>query len=104
MPHGAPETISIVGTLGTAKLVGAALEVIWLDGREERVEADARTGGGANIMDFPIDAHRLLIADFLDAVRSDRDPAVTGEEALATQQLIEEILTVGRSRVDTAPR
>jgi predicted dehydrogenase len=55
-------------------------------------------------MDFPIDAHCLLIADFLDAVRSDRDPVVTGEEALATQQLIEEILTVGRGRADTAPR
>jgi predicted dehydrogenase len=104
MPPGAPETITLVGTLGTAKLVGAGLEVAWLDGRAERMEGDARTGGGANIMDFPIDAHRALLSDFFDALRSGRDPAVTGEEALATQQLIEEILAAGRGRRNTARR
>jgi predicted dehydrogenase len=98
MYPGAPETIVLVGTLATAKLVGAGLDVAWLDGRSERIEGDVRTGGGANIMDFPIDAHRLLIADFLDAVRSDRDPAVTGEEALATQRLIDDVLMAGGGR------
>jgi len=43
-------------------------------------------------MDFPHDAHRALIADFLDAIAGGRDPQVTGEEALATQQLIADIL------------
>jgi predicted dehydrogenase len=45
-------------------------------------------------MDFPHDAHRALIADFLDAIVEGRDPLVTGEEALATHRLIEQVLGV----------
>ena len=43
-------------------------------------------------MDFPNDAHRAVLADFLDALEAGRDPAVSGEEALATQELIETVL------------
>jgi predicted dehydrogenase len=43
-------------------------------------------------MDFPHDAHRSLLADFLTAVAENRDPVVTGEEALATQRLIANII------------
>jgi predicted dehydrogenase len=68
------------------------LRVGYHDGREELVEAGGPTGAGAAIMDFPHDAHRSLISDFLDAVDEQRDPVVTGEEALATQQLIDRIL------------
>jgi predicted dehydrogenase len=89
---GSPETMEIIGSLGTATLTGGALSVAWLDGREERVEAEGKTGSGAAIMDFPHDAHRALIADFTDAVVNRRDPAVTGEEALATQRLIANII------------
>ncbi|MBZ9957142.1 MULTISPECIES: Gfo/Idh/MocA family protein [unclassified Mesorhizobium] len=85
---GSPETMEIVGSLGTATLTGGALSVDWLDGREERVEAEGKTGSGAAIMDFPHDAHRALIDDFADAISQDRDPVVTGEEALQTQRLI----------------
>ena len=46
-------------------------------------------------MDFPIDAHLALIADFLDACRDDRDPVVSGEEALASQRLVDAILRAG---------
>ena len=48
-------------------------------------------------MDFPHDAHRDLIADFVDAIAAGRDPLVSGEEALATQRLIDDILLAGRS-------
>ncbi len=92
---GGPERIEIVGTRGTAKLVGGALEAHFHDGRTERVEAEGRTGAGANIMDFPNDAHRDLVADFADAVATERDPIVTGESALETQRLIETILSLG---------
>ncbi|HYF55119.1 MAG TPA: Gfo/Idh/MocA family oxidoreductase [Salinarimonas sp.] len=94
---GGPERIEIAGSLGTARLVGGALDVSFHDGRAERVEAEGRTGAGANIMDFPHDAHRDLIADFAAAIREDRDPLVTGEEALETQALIEAILRSGRA-------
>jgi predicted dehydrogenase len=92
---GGPERIEIVGRAGMARLVGGALDVSFHDGRTERVEAEGRTGAGANIMDFPHDAHRDLIADFAAATREGRDPVVTGEEALETQRLIEAILRAG---------
>jgi predicted dehydrogenase len=95
---GGPERIEIIGSFGTAVLSGGGLQVAYLDGGKEAIEAEARTGSGANIMDFPHDAHRALITDFLDARAESRDPRVTGEEALATQRLISEILTKGGFR------
>jgi predicted dehydrogenase len=89
---GSPEAMNIIGSDGSVDLTGGALTARWLDGREESVEAEGKSGSGASIMDFPHDAHRALIADFLDAVENGRDPAVTGEEALATQRLIADII------------
>jgi predicted dehydrogenase len=98
MYPGLPERIEIIGSLGTAVLAGGGLEVSYIDGRWDRVEAEGRTGSGANIMDFPNDAHRDLIADFLDCVVSGRDPYVSGEDALETHRLIEDILAAGRTQ------
>jgi predicted dehydrogenase len=89
---GFPETLEITGSQGSAHLAGGALKLSWLDGRQEIVEAEGKSGSGANIMDFPHDAHRALIADFLAAVAEKRDPIVTGEEALATQKFIADII------------
>jgi predicted dehydrogenase len=89
---GHPERIEIVGTKGHAALVGGALRLAYLDGREETVEAEGRTGSGASIMDFPHDAHRAVIADFLDAIEAGRQPVVTGREALESQMLVDRIL------------
>jgi predicted dehydrogenase len=89
---GHPERIEIIGTKAFAALVGSRLELSFLDGRREVVEAEGSTGSGANIMDFPHDAHRAVIADFLDAIEQGRDPVVTGEEALASQRLVDDIL------------
>lgn len=89
---GFPETLEIIGSKGSAQLTGGTLLLSWLDGREESVESESTTGSGANVMDFPHDAHRALIADFLSAVVEKRDPVVTGEEALATQRLIADII------------
>ena len=91
-PPGQPERIEVIGARGSASLVGGALDLAWADGRRERVEAEGSTGSGANIMDFPHDAHRALIADFLDACREGRAPAVSGEEALESQRWVERIL------------
>lgn len=91
-PPGQPERIEVMGRLGAASLVGGALEVRWVDGREERVAAEGPTGSGASIMDFPHDAHRGLIADVLDAIRAGRDPAVTGAAALESQRWVDRIL------------
>ena len=93
---GNPERIEIIGSKGHAALVGGRLQLSFLDGRSEVVEAEGNTGSGANIMDFPHDAHRAVIADFLDAIEAGRDPVVTGEEALTSQRWIDAILAAGR--------
>jgi predicted dehydrogenase len=104
MYPGSPEVIEIAGTRGTAVLAAGRLQVRWHDGREETVEAEGPGGSGANIMDFPHDAHREVIADFLDAIEQGRDPAVSGEEALATQALIEEVLSKAGRGAPEQPR
>ena len=92
---GSPECITIIGTQGTARLEGGSLRLTWLDGREE-VQVDAGgTGSGANVMAFSHEPHKAVLADFLDAIEQNRDPAITGEEALETQRLIEAILAKG---------
>jgi predicted dehydrogenase len=93
---GSPERIEITGTRGTASLVGGSLRLSTIDGGLENLVADGSTGSGAGIMDFPNDAHRAVLADFLDAIEQDRDPVVTGEEALLSQRLIADILAAAR--------
>jgi predicted dehydrogenase len=89
---GSPERIEIVGTRGSASLTGGALRISLIDGGEEILPAEGSTGSGAGVMSFRHDAHRAVLADFLDAIEQDRDPMVTGEEALASQRLIADIL------------
>jgi predicted dehydrogenase len=100
---GNPERIEIAGTRGTAWLVGGSLRLAMIDGHEEKILAEGPTGGGANIMDFPHDAHRAVLTDFLDAIEQDRDPMVTGEEALTTQRLIDDILAAARFTPASSP-
>ena len=95
---GAPERIEVWGSRGSAVLLGGSLQLSWIGGGTETLAAEGGTGGGANIMDFPNDAHRAVLADFLDAVETGRDPLVTGEEALASQMLVDEILAMARPR------
>ena len=93
---GHPERIEVIGTKGFASLIGGTLRLSFLDGREETVEAEGSTGSGASIMDFPHDAHRALIADFVDAIQGRRQPTVSGEEALASQRLVSAVLAGGK--------
>ena len=86
------ERIEITGTRGMASLVGGTLRLSMIGGSEEIVAEEGSMGSGANVMDFPHDAHRAVLVDFLDAIEQNRDPVVTGEEALATQRLIADIL------------
>jgi predicted dehydrogenase len=89
---GFPERIELACENGTAVLSVETLEVFWKDGRVERMEGSSAGGGGADPMAFSHEAHKALIADFLDAVEEGRDPAVSGREALKVQVLIEALL------------
>jgi predicted dehydrogenase len=92
---GSPGGITVVGTRGTALLEGGSLKVSFLDGTRETLEDQGGSGSGALHMNFAHDAHRALIGDFLDAIEADRDTAIPGEEALATQRVIEDIIAKG---------
>lgn len=95
---GGAETIHIVGARGTAALARGNLQVNWLDGREEKLADDGGSGSGANIMGFSHEPHKAVWSDFLDAIECGRDPAIPGEEALATQRVVENILAIGAGR------
>jgi predicted dehydrogenase len=92
---GSPEWIHVIGSEGTARLEGSSLRVSFLDGREEVLADASGSGSGANVMSFSHEAHKAVLSDFLDAIEHGCAPAVPGEEALATQRLIEAILARG---------
>ena len=89
---GLPETIEVIGSRGSAVLQGGALRLQTLDGDLIEVASEGGTGSGANIMDFSHDAHRAVLQDFVHAVQQRRAPRVTGEEALATHRVIDQVL------------
>ncbi|HEY6434759.1 MAG TPA: Gfo/Idh/MocA family oxidoreductase [Acetobacteraceae bacterium] len=93
---GRAESIEVIGSRGVARLQGGALRVDFLDGGIETLADDGGSGSGANLMGFSHEPHKALLEDFLDAMETGRDPAITGEEALQTQRVIEAILAKGQ--------
>jgi UDP-N-acetyl-2-amino-2-deoxyglucuronate dehydrogenase len=89
---GFPERIEIVGGKATAVLAGGGLDVFYQDGRHERSGDPQGTGGGADPMAFSHEAHRAVIADFLDALDQRRAPRASGAAALAVHRLIDALL------------
>lgn len=91
------ERIEIVGEKGTAVLVGTELLVQLQSGERIAMEPDRSAGGtGADPMAFPHDYHRAVMSDFIDAVRTDREPKVTGEDALKVHRLIDALIETGK--------
>lgn len=97
MYPGYPETIEVIGTLGSARLSGASLEVNFLTQETLTVTSEGGTGSGANMMDFSHQPHKDLLTDFIDAIASNRPARVTGADALSTHALIDELLRMGSS-------
>jgi predicted dehydrogenase len=95
MYPGFPETIDIIGTLGSARLSGASLQVNFVEGAPLTVSSEGGTGSGANMMDFSHEPHRALLTDFMDSVTQKRDPRVNGADTLKTHVLIDELLRMG---------
>lgn len=90
---GYPERIELIGTRGTALLEGTSLKID-LQGKEP-FEMKAVSGGGgtgADPMAFPHDWHRSVLADFLDAIEHNREPRVSGAEALKVHRFIDALL------------
>ncbi|PKU25271.1 Gfo/Idh/MocA family protein [Telmatospirillum siberiense] len=89
---GFPERIELSGTLGTATLEGNSLRLLYHDGRQDVMEGDGPTGGGADPMAFDHGPHKALIADFAAAIIEGRDPDASGRSALAVHRLIDALL------------
>ena len=90
---GFPERIELIGEAGVAVLDGTALKVAFHSGEVFEAGDSAAGGGtGADPMAFPHAYHQALITDFLDAISGDRDPRISGEEALKVHHFIDALL------------
>jgi UDP-N-acetyl-2-amino-2-deoxyglucuronate dehydrogenase len=89
---GFPERIELIGTAATAVLAAGVATLHHRNGAVERIGEEQGTGGGADPMAFPHDAHRALLSDFLDALDQDRDPQASGREALKVHRFIDALL------------
>ncbi|AUX80077.1 Gfo/Idh/MocA family protein [Sinorhizobium fredii] len=94
---GFPDEIDVIGTRGMARLGGRNLTVSFHDGTELTIEDEAAGGAGADPMAFPHHHHRAVLADFLDAIETGREPRVNGREAIRVHRLIEAILAAAES-------
>jgi predicted dehydrogenase len=96
---GAPETIALDFERGAARLSGGTLVVARHDGTTQTIGAgDSGTGGGADPMAFSHQRHCAVIADFVDAVRNNREPLIQAADALEVQVIIEAMITSSRER------
>jgi predicted dehydrogenase len=89
---GFAERIELIGTRATAVLAAGVVTLHRHDGTTERIGEEQSTGGGADPMAFPHDAHRALLTDFLDALDHDREPVPSGREALRVHHFIDALL------------
>jgi UDP-N-acetyl-2-amino-2-deoxyglucuronate dehydrogenase len=90
---GFAERIELIGTRGTALLEGTALRMQFADGQSFEMKTESGGGGtGADPMAFPHDWHRGVLEDFLDAIEKNREPRVSGAEALKVHRFIDRIL------------
>jgi UDP-N-acetyl-2-amino-2-deoxyglucuronate dehydrogenase len=102
---GYPDAIELIGTKGSARIEDTSLVARFHDGAEVRLDDGALGGGaGADPMAFPHQHHRAVLADFLDAIEGDRDPKVTGREALKVHRLIDALLKSAETGTREAAR
>lgn len=95
---GIPDTIELIGTLGSARIEGSQMTAAFKNGTHTTVADDSGgSGAGADPMAFPHTYHRALIADFLSAIDDDREPKINGREALKAHRLIEAFLRAAAS-------
>ncbi|MCU9840198.1 Gfo/Idh/MocA family oxidoreductase [Ruegeria sp. WL0004] len=85
---GGAEEIVINCTAGSAHLAANRLMLHRHGHPPEEIGTLSGTGGGADPMAFSHDWHRAVIADFAEALRNGRQPAITGRSALPVQALI----------------
>ena len=100
---GAPERVELACSRAHAVLGPGGVSIRYHDGREDAFGESQGSGSGADPMDFPHDAHRVLHADFLDALADGRPPRVTGRKALEVHRFIDAVVAASRDRTAVRP-
>ena len=93
---GGPESLTLNFAQATATLTAGNLTVRTMAGETITEGEASEGGGGADPMAFPFDWHAAQIADFADAVRSDRQPLSNGHTALHVHRLIDAMMRSAR--------
>lgn len=90
---GFPERLEIYGQKGSIVLEGGNIKEWHVEGEEvKRESAKEDTGSGASDPNaIGHQAHKAQIADMIDAILKDREPAVNGEEARRSLAVIKGI-------------
>lgn len=83
--------LEISGERGTIILEGDEISVWSVDGADTAGAASGEQldGGSSNPATIAIEGHRRQIEDMIDAVRNDRQPAVTGGDGRLSLELVE---------------
>lgn len=89
---GFPDSIEILYSRASVQLSSTGGEIRFLEGAEQSIKDDGQgSGTGASPMAFTHHHHRAALADFVDAVTGDREPKISGREALKVHRLIDAI-------------
>jgi len=92
MYPGLPARLEIHGTKGTVILEGTEISFWQIEGQEPRSDKEKVEASGANVpMAIPIEPFVRQFKDVIAAIREDRPPLVTGEEARKPLALIKAI-------------
>jgi predicted dehydrogenase len=100
---GFPERIELACAQATAVLSGDELDVYFHDGRRLHVGEAPFVKDNSDPMSFSHEAHKALIADFLDAIQAHRPPAIDGRSALHVHRLIEALLHSAQTQASVNP-
>ncbi|MCD6318182.1 Gfo/Idh/MocA family oxidoreductase [Candidatus Aerophobetes bacterium] len=98
---GQPEQLGIYGEKGTVILEGNRIKK-WefMDRKEKFIEERKISTGASDPNAIGSEAHKAQIKDIIEAIKEDREPAVTGEEG---RKVLEIILAIYRSAKTNKP-
>ncbi len=88
---GSPEHLAFHHELASARLQSDTVTVSWHDGRVESFGESGGTGSGENPMAFSSEWHSAVIDDMVNAITDDREPLVSGRDALAVHRFIDAV-------------